>query len=119
MKEETNWEIYRRQGSAIISPSGEYLAGPMPWKEGILYADIDLERVISPRKDVVGHYSRSDIFKLFVNEEQLVPMAMLNAKNEFSTQVDGEGKSTLKELIGKIERLTTEVEKLKRMAPSR
>jgi len=50
--------------SCIINPKGEIIAGPLDSKEGILYADIDLQEIIASKRrfDVVGHYSRPDIF---------------------------------------------------------
>ncbi|MFN2106376.1 MAG: carbon-nitrogen hydrolase family protein, partial [Candidatus Promineifilaceae bacterium] len=55
-----------RGGSAIISPLGEPLAGPLYDREGILYADLDLAEVVRSRVDfdVTGHYSRPDVFQL-------------------------------------------------------
>jgi nitrilase len=59
-----------RGGSAIISPLGDVLAGPLYGEEGILYADLDLAEVVRSRYDfdVVGHYSRPDVLQLHVNE---------------------------------------------------
>jgi nitrilase len=56
--------ILSRGGSAIISPMGEILAGPLWDQEGLLTAQIDLEEVIKSRMDfdVAGHYQRPDIF---------------------------------------------------------
>ncbi len=50
--------------SCIINPSGKIISGPLDSKEGILYADIDLREIISAKRrfDVVGHYSRPDVF---------------------------------------------------------
>lgn len=55
--------------SVVIAPGGEIMAGPMREESGILYCDVDLEKVIRARRalDVTGHYSRPDIFKLQVN----------------------------------------------------
>jgi len=55
-----------RGGSAIIGPLGEYLAGPLWDEEGILYADLDPGALTEARFDfdVVGHYSRDDLFQL-------------------------------------------------------
>ena len=63
-------ETLCRGGSVIISPLGEELAGPLYDREGILYADLDLAQVVRSRFDfdVVGHYSRPDIFQLLVDE---------------------------------------------------
>jgi nitrilase len=63
--------------SAIIAPGGQLIAGPLHNEEGILYADIDIERVAMARRtlDVVGHYSRPDIFTLQVNTNEYVPVS--------------------------------------------
>jgi nitrilase len=63
--------ILCRGGSAIISPLGEYLAGPLFDQAGILLADLDLAAIVRSRFDfdVVGHYARPDVFQLIVNEE--------------------------------------------------
>eukprot|EP01103_Thecamoeba_quadrilineata_P006444 TRINITY_DN16174_c0_g1_i1.p1 TRINITY_DN16174_c0_g1~~TRINITY_DN16174_c0_g1_i1.p1 ORF type:complete len:303 (-),score=9.96 TRINITY_DN16174_c0_g1_i1:127-1035(-) len=59
-------------GSVIISPFGNILAGPLREKEGLLTADIDLDDVVRGKfdLDVVGHYSRPDIFNLTVNNKK-------------------------------------------------
>ena len=56
--------------SAILSPLGDYLAGPLFDQEGILYADLDMARIVEARFDFdpVGHYARPDVFRLTVNE---------------------------------------------------
>lgn len=67
----TQPDIMCRGGSAIISPLGEYLAGPLFDEEGILVAELDLADVARSKLDfdVVGHYARPDVFRLLVNEE--------------------------------------------------
>jgi len=66
-------DVLCRGGSAILSPLGEYLAGPLYGEEGILYADLDMARIAEARFDfdVMGHYARPDIFRLLVNERPL------------------------------------------------
>ena len=61
-------EIMCRGGSAIISPLGEVIAGPLYDQEGILYADLDLDEVVRGKLDfdVVGHYARPDVLELVV-----------------------------------------------------
>ena len=56
--------------SCIIAPNGNILAGPLEAEEGILYADIDLDQIIAAKRmfDVVGHYSRPDIFTFKVKD---------------------------------------------------
>lgn len=63
-------DLMCRGGSAIISPLGEYLAGPLWNAEGILTADLDLGRIVEARYDFdsVGHYARNDVFTLVVDE---------------------------------------------------
>lgn len=63
--------VMSRGGSVIVSPMGEILAGPLYDKEGILYTELDMDALVRAKLDfdVVGHYSRPDIFKLTVNEE--------------------------------------------------
>lgn len=64
-------DIMSRGGSAIISPMGRVLAGPLFDREGILFADLDLAEVGRSKFDfdVVGHYARPDVFKLSVNDK--------------------------------------------------
>ena len=61
--------------AAVIAPGGQLIAGPLRNEEGILYADIDTERTAMARRtlDVVGHYSRPDIFELHVNTTSYAP----------------------------------------------
>ena len=64
-------EIMCAGGSVIISPMGEVLAGPLWNKEGLLMAELDFS-VLAKSKldfDVVGHYSRKDVFKFEVTNQ--------------------------------------------------
>jgi nitrilase len=65
-------QVLCRGGSAIVGPLGEYIAGPLFDQEGLLIADLNLSLVAQSRYDfdVVGHYSRPDVFQLIVNEEK-------------------------------------------------
>ena len=69
-------DVMCRGGSAIISPLGEVLAGPLYDREGILYADLDLSEISRGKLDfdAVGHYARPDVFDLQVNETSNVPV---------------------------------------------
>jgi nitrilase len=69
-------EVMCRGGSAIISPLGEVLTGPLYDQEGILYAELDLDEIVRARLDfdVVGHYARPDVFQLLINEQPQPPV---------------------------------------------
>jgi nitrilase len=69
-------EIVCRGGSAIVSPLGKLIAGPLYDQEGILYAELDLAEVAQSKFDfdVTGHYARPDVFQLWVNERPALPM---------------------------------------------
>lgn len=56
--------VLSRGGSAIVSPQGEFIAGPLWDEEGILMADLDLDEVLKSKLDfdVIGHYARPDLF---------------------------------------------------------
>jgi len=58
-----------RGNSIIVDALGRVLAGPLIGEPGILYAEIDAQRARVARRhfDVVGHYSRPDVFHLDVN----------------------------------------------------
>lgn len=62
--------------SVIIAPGGAIVAGPLNRESGVLYHEIDLGKVASAKRalDVVGHYSRPDIFTLHVNNQAQSPV---------------------------------------------
>ena len=65
-----------RGGSLIVGPLGAVLAGPFREGECILTADLDLGEIAEGKfdLDVVGHYSRPDVFRLEVNESEARPV---------------------------------------------
>ena len=56
--------------SIIVDPDGTVLAGPLHQAEGILYAEVEPEKLRNTRwnLDVAGHYARPDIFSLSVQK---------------------------------------------------
>ena len=82
-----------RGGSAIIDPFGEYVCQPLYGAEGVLYAELDLNKIHQGHLDfdVVGHYNRPDVFKFSVNEAPNPAMTVDNAtiaSNSFFTTED-------------------------------
>jgi len=69
-------ELLARRNSAfsgVIGPDGRVIGEPLIDEEGIVYAEIDLNRCIQPRQmhDITGHYNRFDIFDLQVNRRAM------------------------------------------------
>jgi nitrilase len=64
-------EIMSAGGSVIVSPMGEILAGPLWHEEGLLIADLDFSILAKSKLDfdVIGHYSRKDVFSFKVNNQ--------------------------------------------------
>ena len=80
--------VLMRGGSSIVNPLGQVLAGPDFDGETILTADLDLTEI--PRGkfdfDVVGHYSRPDVFQLIVNEERTPVVATKPTDHQFRAE---------------------------------
>lgn len=55
--------------SCIVGPDGRLIGDALIDDEGIVYADIDLNRCIQPKQmhDIIGHYNRFDVFSLRIN----------------------------------------------------
>lgn len=62
-----------RGGSSIIGPLGQVLSEPFFDREGVAVAEVDPREIVRAKYDfdVVGHYSRPDIFELKVNERAM------------------------------------------------
>ena len=58
-------DLLGRGGSAILGPDGSYLAGPLYDEEGLLYAELDPDRLFEERQrfDPVGHYHRPELLR--------------------------------------------------------
>lgn len=65
-------ETLANGGSCIAGPDGEWIMEPVINKEGLIYQELDFNRVYEERQnfDPVGHYSRPDVTKLTVNRER-------------------------------------------------
>ena len=73
-------------GSIIVDPTGSIIAGPMDGdKEGILYADVDLEKCVFNHyvHDFGGYYNRPDVFRLFVNDTEAELVTRVSSAGAF------------------------------------
>jgi nitrilase len=88
--------------SGILGPDGRVVGSSLIDDEGIVYAEIDLERCIQPKQmhDIVGHYQRFDIFNLQVNAAAQESVTIRNRQaqvfgGDFSPLADGpDGETT-------------------------
>ena len=82
-------ELLTRKNSAFsgfIGPNGAVIGQPLVDDEGIVYADIDLEKCIQPKQmhDILGHYNRFDIFDLRVNTAPTRKITFVDNHEEFN-----------------------------------
>jgi len=84
-------ELLTRKNSAFsgfIGPNGVAIGTPLIDEEGIVYADIDLEKCIQPKQmhDILGHYNRFDIFDLRVNTAPTRNITFIDNHDQFNKQ---------------------------------
>lgn len=82
-------ELLTRKSSAfsgIIGPNGAVVGEALIDDEGIVYAEIDLEKCIQPKQmhDILGHYNRFDIFDLRVNTSPTRKITFIDTHEEFN-----------------------------------
>jgi aliphatic nitrilase len=104
-------------GSAIIGPGGEYLAGPLYEGEAVLTAEISLEDCLPGKQlhNVLGHYTRWDIFSLNFNGRKLAPFAEGSCGGDSSEYASGlrEIRDELIKVNRRVEGLAEELKKAK------
>jgi nitrilase len=68
--------------SAIYGPNGEVLTS-IEGKEGIIYADIDIEQEIIQKQwhDITGHYNRFDVLSLNLNMDEDEPIRFITSRS--------------------------------------
>lgn len=64
-------DILCRGGSVIIDPIGNVIEGPLYDQAGILYAELELDKIAESKFDfdVAGHYARDDVFEFRVKSK--------------------------------------------------
>jgi hypothetical protein len=77
-------DVLIRGGSCIIGPLGELLAGPVYGEECVITANLDRAGLARAKFDfdVVGHYSRPDLFRLTVNESATRPVVFTSGPDD-------------------------------------
>ncbi|MCH8620249.1 carbon-nitrogen hydrolase family protein [Undibacterium sp. TS12] len=75
-------------GSVIISPLGQVLAGPIYGSEAIISAEIDMDDIVRGKfdLDVVGHYSRPDVFELKVDTNARTAVAIDKLQQSYNPE---------------------------------
>ncbi len=108
-------------GSSIIGPGGQYLAGPLYEGEAVQVAEVSLEDCLPGKQlhNVLGHYTRWDVFSLNFNPRRLTPFA--GAPSSPAIPDDSPGLQEIREEVANINRkidgLVEEIKKIKGVVP--
>lgn len=89
--------------TAIIGPEGNHLAPPLTEGEGLVVADLDFSLLIKRKRmmDSVGHYARSDLLQLQVDQRPkpvMVDAALSISSEEGETWTSPNSLNSLREL---------------------
>lgn len=78
--------------SVIVDAMGAVLAGPLIRERGILIADLDLGSLPVPKRlfDATGHYNRSDVFALTVDDRPKPAVTCRSQEKDMSAPYDGD-----------------------------
>ena len=104
-----NASFERRGGSSIINPMGEYIAGPVYDVETIVYGDIDLGQIPQMKsiRNLLGIYSRWDLFSLAVRQKPYQPLMPLE---QYTGEIEDKDTDRIKQLEEKIRSIETQIQ---------
>ncbi len=102
-----------RGGSGVVSPAGEYIAGPVYDEETIVYGDIDLSDIDKKHAphNLTGFYSRWDLLSLNVQQETYEPLVPMKAPEG---AVLASESNRLKDLEAQVKQLEQQIAALSR-----
>ena len=83
-------DVATRGGSCIVDPFGNFLVEPNFEGEAVLYADIDLDEIARGKYDfdVVGHYSRPDVFSMEVDESPKTAVTSFSSAQNIEIEIE-------------------------------
>ena len=78
--------------SAVFGPDGRAIGEPLIDDEGIVYADIDLNDLITPKlmHDITGHYNQFGVLSLNLNRTRQRPLTVSEARVQTESKEIGE-----------------------------
>lgn len=102
-------------GSAVVSPFGDYIAGPVRDRETIVYGDVDLSLVYKKRSlvNLTGIYDRSDIINVNVRQDEYGPIVPMGVPEAVPVALESQ---RIKDLEARIKQLEHQIATLSRGA---
>ena len=109
------WMEGCRSYSAITDPLGNTLA-EMVDQEGIVYADIDLEEIVTAKQfhDIIGHYTRMDVVSMNLCQDEDRPV-WLETKGKANSRGGGFSGDAIRELQEGQRSISKELVKLREL----
>ena len=74
--------------TAVVSPDGQYLAGPLAEGEDMAVAEIDLSAIVYRKSllDTAGHYARPDLLKLSIDRRPKLNMEEMGHESSMDSE---------------------------------
>jgi len=103
-KKNMEWSAFG--GSGIVSPRGNYVAGPAYDEETILYGEIDMGEIDLAKcaLDMVGHYARPDVVSMNLNKEPLTHLKLKSHGDRVPRAENYRLREAVEELVDQIKK---------------